>query len=161
MIRGFVTPERTTLIASTHRVYAISEKSARGNGIASSEAVLTAARRRTQSFMAFDMAAAAEQAHSAISAVMFGALAGSGALPFAQAAYTEAMRAGGKGSQSRGVQCGTRGSAKCQQWGAGLNHHGRWANSRASIIVRSGYVDNRAHGDSRVYAARRTVRTDF
>ena len=30
--RGLVTPDRTTLIASTHRVYAISEKSAMGDG---------------------------------------------------------------------------------------------------------------------------------
>jgi Pyruvate/2-oxoacid:ferredoxin oxidoreductase gamma subunit len=31
--RGFVTPDRTTLITSTHRVYGISEKEAMGNGV--------------------------------------------------------------------------------------------------------------------------------
>src|SRR3982751_5866231 len=30
--RGLVTPDRTTLIASTHRVYAISEKTSMGDG---------------------------------------------------------------------------------------------------------------------------------
>ena len=30
--RGLVTPDRTTLIASTHRVYSIAEKSALGDG---------------------------------------------------------------------------------------------------------------------------------
>lgn len=112
MIRGFVSPDRTTLIASTHRVYAISEKSARGNGLANSETVLTAARRHTQRFVAFDMAAAAEQAHSAISAVMFGALAGSGALPFVHAAFIEAMRADGKGTDANlaGFNAGLEGA---------------------------------------------------
>ena len=35
--RGLVTPDRTTLIASTHRVYAIAEKTAMGDGRADSE----------------------------------------------------------------------------------------------------------------------------
>jgi hypothetical protein len=30
--RGLVTPDRTTLISSTHRVYSIAEKSAMGDG---------------------------------------------------------------------------------------------------------------------------------
>jgi indolepyruvate ferredoxin oxidoreductase beta subunit len=34
ILRGFVTPDRTRLIFSTHRVYAISEKSAPGMGVA-------------------------------------------------------------------------------------------------------------------------------
>ena len=36
--RGLVTKDRTTLIASTHRVYAIAEKSALGDGMADSAA---------------------------------------------------------------------------------------------------------------------------
>jgi indolepyruvate ferredoxin oxidoreductase beta subunit len=112
MIRGFVSPDQTTLIASTHRVYAISEKSARGNGLANSETVLAAARSRAQRFIAFDMAAASEQARCAISAVMFGALAGSGALPFAQAAYIEAMHSDGKGTETNlaGFNAGLEGA---------------------------------------------------
>src|SRR3569833_2667957 len=71
MIRGLVSPDRTTLVSSTHRFYAITEKSTRGNRHTSSETVLAAARRHAKRFVAFDMAAAAEQAHSAISAVQF------------------------------------------------------------------------------------------
>ncbi|TIT71553.1 MAG: hypothetical protein E5W56_21715, partial [Mesorhizobium sp.] len=37
IIRGFVTPERTTLIASSHRIAAVSEKIEPGDGRASSE----------------------------------------------------------------------------------------------------------------------------
>ena len=38
--RGLVTPDRTTLIASTHRVYSITEKSALGDGRVDSDALL-------------------------------------------------------------------------------------------------------------------------
>jgi indolepyruvate ferredoxin oxidoreductase beta subunit len=39
ILRGFVTPERTTLIASSHRIAAVSEKVAPGDGRASSQKV--------------------------------------------------------------------------------------------------------------------------
>jgi indolepyruvate ferredoxin oxidoreductase beta subunit len=100
LIRGFVSSDRTTLIGSTHRVYSISEKSARGNAIASSETVLAAATRQARRFIAFDMSAAADRSGCAISAVMFGALAGSGALPFPPADYVEAIRSDGKASDA-------------------------------------------------------------
>ena len=96
ILRGFVTAERTTLIASTSRIYAISEKTAMGNGIKSSERILAAAQERAARFVGFDMETAAAQAGSVISSVMFGALAGSGALPFARDAFEAAIRAGGK-----------------------------------------------------------------
>lgn len=98
ILRGFVSRDRTILIASTHRVYSISEKMVRGNGIAPTEPVLAAAERRARRFVAFDMEAAARRAGSAISAVMFGALAGSAALPFASQAFREAIQASGKAS---------------------------------------------------------------
>ncbi|MBS0418415.1 MAG: indolepyruvate oxidoreductase subunit beta family protein [Proteobacteria bacterium] len=114
MIRGFVSPDRTTLIGSTHRVYALSEKSARGNGIANSDAVLSAARQRARRFVAFDMSAVAEQAGCAISAVVFGALAGSGVLPFPVADYIEVIRAEGKSVDANleGFHAGLTGSRK-------------------------------------------------
>lgn len=96
MIRGFVSPDRTTLIASTHRVYALAEKSVRGNGIANSDTVFSAAERRAKRCIAFDMSAVAEKTGCAISAVVFGALAGSGVLPFVAADYIEAIRTDGK-----------------------------------------------------------------
>ena len=43
IIRGFVTPDRTTLIASTHRALAVSEKMVPGDGIAASDEVMAAA----------------------------------------------------------------------------------------------------------------------
>jgi indolepyruvate ferredoxin oxidoreductase beta subunit len=96
MVRGFVTPDRTTLIASTNRIYAISEKSAMGDGMKDGGVILEAAKSRAARFIGLDMDAAATRAGSVISSVMFGALAGSGALPFARADFEAAIRAGGK-----------------------------------------------------------------
>jgi hypothetical protein len=43
IIRGFVTPDRTTLITSTHRALAVSEKMVPGDGIANGAEVMAAA----------------------------------------------------------------------------------------------------------------------
>ncbi|WP_084384839.1 indolepyruvate oxidoreductase subunit beta family protein [Novosphingobium naphthalenivorans] len=93
MLRGFSTADRTTLIGSTHRVYAISEKMAMGDGRGNSDKIVEAAGRRAKRFVGFDMEAATYRSGSVISAVMFGALAGSGALPFARADFEEAIEA--------------------------------------------------------------------
>ena len=97
IIRGFVTPDRTTLIASTHRALAVSEKMVPGDGIASSDEVMAAAEIAARRFIAADFDALALANGSVISASLFGALAGSGALPFPRAAFETAIRAGGKG----------------------------------------------------------------
>ena len=92
--RGFVTPDRTTLVASTHRVYGITEKSALGDGIAEANAVLAALRAASRRLVCFDMEAACVGSGSLISSALFGALAACGALPFARDAYEQAIRAG-------------------------------------------------------------------
>jgi len=97
IIRGFVTPDRTTLIASTHRALAVSEKMVPGDGIASSAEVMAAAEIAARRFIAADFDALALANGSVISASLFGALAGSGALPFPRVAYEAAIRASGKG----------------------------------------------------------------
>ncbi len=95
MVRGFVSAERTTLIGSTHRIYAISEKSAMGDGRADSSKILEAAAKRARRFVGFDMDSASARSGSVISSIMFGALAGSGALPFPREAFEDAIRASG------------------------------------------------------------------
>lgn len=100
ILRGFVTPDRTVLIASTHRALAVSEKIVPGDGIASSEEVRAAIGVAAQRAILFDMETVAIDKGSVISASLFGALAGSGALPFARAAFEEAVRAGGKGAEA-------------------------------------------------------------
>ena len=97
--RGFVTPERTLLIASTHRAYAIAEKSALGDGIADSGAVRVAAEAAARRLLAFDMQRIAEECGTVISAALFGALGASGALPFARSAFESVIRGGGPAAQ--------------------------------------------------------------
>lgn len=95
--RGLVTPERTTLIASTHRVYAIAEKTAMGDGRVDDANLLAHAERAARRFVRFDMAAAAQASGSVVSAVLFGALAGTGVLPFGRAQFEATIERGGVG----------------------------------------------------------------
>jgi indolepyruvate ferredoxin oxidoreductase beta subunit len=95
MQRGFVKTGHTRLISSTHRVYAIAEKTARFDGRRPSERILEAAHARAKAFIGFDMEQTAEQAGSVISSVMLGALAASRALPFPRDAFEAAIKAGG------------------------------------------------------------------
>jgi indolepyruvate ferredoxin oxidoreductase beta subunit len=95
--RGLVTPDRTTLIASTHRVYSIAEKTALGDGRADSAHMIAHAKKAARRFVRFDMAQAAEDAGSVISAVLFGALAGTGVLPFSRQQFEATIERGGVG----------------------------------------------------------------
>lgn len=100
ILRGFVTPDRTVLIGSTHRALAVSEKMAPGDGIASCDEVRAAAEVAARKLVLADFEGVAVRAGSVISASLFGALAGSGALPFPRAAFEDAIRAGGKGVEA-------------------------------------------------------------
>lgn len=94
--RGFVTPEKTTLIASDHRVYGITEKVDLGDGVVDADALRAVAGRYAQDYIHFDMLALANEYQTVISAVLFGALAGSGVLPFARDTYEAVITASGK-----------------------------------------------------------------
>jgi len=100
MLRGLVTPDRTTLIASTHRSLAVVEKQTPGDGIANSEVVTDAAAASAKRVIAFDMEAAAAEAGSALSAVLLGALAAAEILPFPREAYEAAIRDAGIGVEA-------------------------------------------------------------
>ncbi len=108
MQNGFVTRDRTTLIASTHRVYTVAEKMQMGDGRFDSEVVLNAARELAKRAILFDMQAQASASGTVISAVMFGALAGSATLPLSRADCEAAIRSGGKGAEAslRGFAAG-------------------------------------------------------
>lgn len=95
--RGFVTPELTTLIASTHRVYSMNERVAMGDARADDATILESARAAAKKLIAFDMQEPATRHGTVISATLLGALAGSGALPFSRQTFEDAIRAGGRG----------------------------------------------------------------
>jgi indolepyruvate ferredoxin oxidoreductase beta subunit len=95
--RGFVTPDCTTLIASTHRVYSMTERIALADGRVDAARLQEACTLAAKRLIAFDMAGLAEATGSVISAVLFGALAGADLLPFPRAAFEGAIERGGVG----------------------------------------------------------------
>uniref|UniRef100_C5CLC1 Putative indolepyruvate oxidoreductase subunit B n=1 Tax=Variovorax paradoxus (strain S110) TaxID=543728 RepID=C5CLC1_VARPS len=95
--RGFVTPDNTTLLSSTHRVYSIAEKSAMGDGRVDSDTLLRQTRRAAKRFVSFNMEQVAERTGSVISAVLFGALSGTGVLPFSRVQFEQTIERGGVG----------------------------------------------------------------
>ncbi|MFK5977489.1 MAG: indolepyruvate oxidoreductase subunit beta family protein [Rhizobiaceae bacterium] len=100
IMRGFVTPDRTTLITSTHRAFATAEKIVPGDAIADSGQVYEIAKDACDRLIAFDMETIAIDAGSVVSASLFGALAGSGAMPFAQQTYEDTITASGRGVEA-------------------------------------------------------------
>ncbi len=96
IFNGFVTPDRTTLIASTHRVLAIGERMAMGDGSFDVGRLLRAVKERSKEQILFDMDQAAEESGGVINAVLLGALAGSGKVPIADSAFEAAIRHAGK-----------------------------------------------------------------
>jgi len=98
--RGLVTPDRTTLIASTNRVYSMTEKTAVGDGRIDDAKILEAASAATKIFVHHDFAGMAEKSRSVISASLFGALAGTGSLPFTRKQFEEAIERGGVGVEA-------------------------------------------------------------
>ncbi|MEQ1942085.1 indolepyruvate oxidoreductase subunit beta family protein [Mesorhizobium sp. VNQ89] len=97
IMRGFVTPEKTTLIASSHRIAAVSEKIEPGDGRASSAKIRETAEIASKRFIAFDMEKIAVKNGSVVSSSLFGALAGSGVLPFPRETYEATISASGRG----------------------------------------------------------------
>ena len=78
---GMITPDRTTVIASTHRTFAIAEKSAMGDGRFNDERIQRAVRELSRRHVLTDLGRVAERAGTVLSSVLLGAVAASGALP--------------------------------------------------------------------------------
>lgn len=105
---GYVSADRTTLIASAHRTYATIEKMAMADGRFDAARALKAVHDLPRRAIVFDMERATEQAGTVISAVLLGALAGSGALGIDPRHFEEAIKAGQKGVEGslRGYRLG-------------------------------------------------------
>jgi indolepyruvate ferredoxin oxidoreductase beta subunit len=122
---GFVTADRTLLIASVSRVYLTVEKMQMGDGRYDSERLLKAVEQNAQQHMLFDMEAAARQAGAIVNSVMLGAIAGSGRLPIPAEAFEAAIREDGKAVESnlRGFRAGL--TAASSQLPATLSRSGK------------------------------------
>ena len=105
---GFVTTDRTLLLASTSRVYLTVEKMQMADGRYDSERLMKAAGQNAKEHLLFDMEAAAKQAGAIVNSVMLGAIAGSGRLPIPAEAFEAAIKHDGKAVESnlRGFRAG-------------------------------------------------------
>ena len=98
--RGFVTPDRTTLIASDSRIFAVSEKAAVSDGVMAHNTLIEGAQLACKHFLHYDMQDITARHGTVISATLLGALAGSGCLPFARSSWEAAIKSGG----GRGIE---------------------------------------------------------
>ena len=105
---GFVTPDRTLMIASTTRSYLVVEKMAMGDGRYDSARLIKAVEDHAQAHLLIDMETLARQSGAMINAVMLGIIAGCGRLPIPAAAFESAIRADGKAVETnlRGFRAG-------------------------------------------------------
>jgi indolepyruvate ferredoxin oxidoreductase beta subunit len=115
---GFATRERTCVLSSIHRTLTTAEKMQLADGRAPSARLLEVVRAFSREAHVFDMAARAREAGTAISAVMLGAIAASGVLPFAREHYEATIRRG-----ARGVDASVRGFALALDEVRGLRTH--------------------------------------
>jgi indolepyruvate ferredoxin oxidoreductase, alpha subunit len=105
---GFVTPDRTTTIASTSRSYLTVEKMAMGDGRYDPERLVAAVEKNSKDMLLLDLEAIARDSGTMINAVMLGVVAGADALPVPAEAFEAAIRADGKAVEAnlRGFRAG-------------------------------------------------------
>ena len=92
---GFITPDRTVLIASTHRVYSTGERSAMADGRFDTDTLHKAIAQRSKKALLADLRSVAQKEGVSLNAILLGVLAASGILPMVAGSYEEAIRAGG------------------------------------------------------------------
>lgn len=97
---GMSSPDRTLVLTSSSRTLTTHERMHLGDGRAEAADLLQLVRQFSRTHQVFDMGAIAKASGTVVSAVMLGAIAGSGLLPFARADYEAVVRAGGKGAEA-------------------------------------------------------------
>jgi indolepyruvate ferredoxin oxidoreductase beta subunit len=109
---GMSAAERTLVISSSARTLTTAERMQPGDGRADAQRLLEVVKAFSRAHHVFDMGAAAREAGTVVSAVMLGAIAGSGLFPFPREAFERAVR-GGDGSEkpSRMAAASLRGFA--------------------------------------------------
>jgi indolepyruvate ferredoxin oxidoreductase alpha subunit len=105
---GYVTADRTTMIASTSRSYLVVEKMAMSDGRYDQQRLLQAVEEHSRQTLLLDLEAIARSCGAMINAVILGTIAGAGALPIPADAFEAAIRADGKAVDAnlRGFRAG-------------------------------------------------------
>jgi indolepyruvate ferredoxin oxidoreductase beta subunit len=97
---GLPSPGRTQIITSSARVLTTNERMQMADGRMADGPLLEAVRRYSREHHVLDMGELTRAAGTVVSAVMFGALAAGGMLPFSRATCEAVIRAGGKGTDA-------------------------------------------------------------
>jgi indolepyruvate ferredoxin oxidoreductase beta subunit len=97
---GMTSPDRTLVITSSARTLTTQERMQLGDGRADDSQLLGLVRQFSRENQVFDMGAVARECGTVVSAVMLGAVAGSGVFPFRREEYEAVVGAGGKGAEA-------------------------------------------------------------
>jgi indolepyruvate ferredoxin oxidoreductase, beta subunit len=131
---GLVTPDRTALIASSHRSYAIAERMAMADGRYDTGRLMKAIETHARRHLVFDMAAVARDTGAMINAVMLGALTTAAVLPISAQAFEAAIRHDGKAVDAnlRGFRAGL---AAATQAATRASHDGKRRQGPARTVA--------------------------
>ncbi len=97
---GMVSPAITRVLTSTSRTLTTAEKMQAGDGRVPVEELLSLVRKNSAEFRAFDMTRISNEAGTVVSAVLMGAIAGSGWLPFPREAFESTIRQSQRGVEA-------------------------------------------------------------
>jgi indolepyruvate ferredoxin oxidoreductase beta subunit len=97
---GLTDAQRTLVIASSARTLTTTERMPLGDGRIEAETLLQLLRTHSREHHVLDLNALAREAGTVVSAVMFGAIAGSGLLPFAREHYEAVLARSGRGAEA-------------------------------------------------------------
>ncbi|MCH9669981.1 MAG: 2-oxoacid:acceptor oxidoreductase family protein, partial [Gammaproteobacteria bacterium] len=92
---GMITASRTTVVASTHRFFAMAEKSAMGDGRFDTDRIVDTVREMSSRAVLTDLKAVADGVGTVMSSVLLGAIAALDVLPFSEAALRGAIERAG------------------------------------------------------------------
>lgn len=107
---GLASADRTLVITSSSRALTTMERMQMGDGRVDTGDLMKVVQEFSRAHHVFDMNVVAKEAGTVVSAVMLGAIAGSGLFPFQRADYEAVVKAGGKG-----VEASLRGFAKAYE----------------------------------------------
>lgn len=97
---GLASPDRTLVISSSSRALTTMERMQMGDGRVDAADLVKVIQRFSRMHHVFDMNAVAKEAGTVVSAVLLGAIAGSGLFPFQRSDYEAVVKAGGKGAEA-------------------------------------------------------------
>lgn len=97
---GIASPDRTLVITSSARLLTTMERMQMADGRVDTAELVKVVQRFSRAHQVFDMSAIAKECGTVVSAVMLGAIAGSGLFPFRREDYEAVVKAGGRGAEA-------------------------------------------------------------